>query len=32
VPVGEFGVLAMERIGQELWIATAGGDVVVVRP
>jgi hypothetical protein len=32
LPVGEFGVLAMERIGPELWMATAGGDVVVVRP
>jgi streptogramin lyase len=32
VPVGEDGVLAMERIGSELWMATAGGDVVVVRP
>jgi hypothetical protein len=32
LPVGEVGVLAMERIGPELWMATAGGDVVVVRP
>jgi outer membrane protein assembly factor BamB len=32
LPVGEVGVLAMERIGPELWMATAGGDIVVVRP
>jgi hypothetical protein len=32
VHVGEFGVLSMQGVGSELWLATAGGDVVVVRP
>jgi outer membrane protein assembly factor BamB len=32
VHVGEFGVLSMHGVGAELWLATAGGDVVVVRP
>jgi streptogramin lyase len=32
VRVGEFGVLSMQRVGSELWMATAGGDVVAVRP
>jgi outer membrane protein assembly factor BamB len=32
VDVGEFGVLSMRAVGGELWMASAGGDVVVVRP
>ncbi len=31
VHVGEFSVLSMERIGAELWLATAGGHLVILR-
>jgi outer membrane protein assembly factor BamB len=31
VHVGEFSVLSMQRIGSELWMATAGGHLVIVR-
>ena len=32
VHVGEFGVLWMERVGPELWMTTAGGHLVILRP
>jgi outer membrane protein assembly factor BamB len=32
VHVGEFGALSMGRIGSELWMTTAGGHLIVIRP
>jgi outer membrane protein assembly factor BamB len=32
VHVGEFGAMWLERVGSELWMTTAGGHVVIVRP
>ncbi len=32
VHVGEFGVLWLARIGSELWMTTAGGQLVILRP
>jgi streptogramin lyase len=32
VHVGEFGALSLARIGSELWMTTAGGHLIVVRP
>lgn len=32
VDVGEFSATSLERVGAELWLATAGGNLVIVRP
>jgi streptogramin lyase len=32
VHVGEFGVLSLGRVGSELWMTTAGGHLIVLRP
>jgi streptogramin lyase len=32
VHVGEFGALSMARIGSNLWMTTAGGHLIVIRP
>jgi hypothetical protein len=31
VALGEFGTAAVKAVGSELWLATAGGHVVVLR-
>jgi streptogramin lyase len=32
VRVGEYGVLSMGRVGSELWMTTAGGGLIILRP
>jgi streptogramin lyase len=32
VRVGEFGVLSMASVGSELWMTTAGGGLIILRP
>jgi streptogramin lyase len=32
VHVGEFGALSLARVGSELWMTTAGGHLIVIRP
>lgn len=32
VHVGEFGAMTLERVGSELWLTTAGGHLVIIRP
>ena len=32
VQVGEYGVLSLGRVGSELWMTTAGGHLIILRP